>query len=174
MGAPLVNESIAVLERTPPTLDALLRGLPAVWTQADEGADTWSPYIVVAHLIHTENTNWMPRLETILEHGANKPFPPFDQSGQLRNPASTPLPELLDELSERRAESLVRLRALDLDEAALALYGTHPALGDVTLRQLLAAWTGHDLTHLAQIVRVIAKRYRNGVGPWSRFLSVMR
>ena len=174
MSAPFLDECIAVLERTPATLDALLRGLPAQWTKADEGPGTWSPHVVVAHLIHTEKTNWMPRLETILEHGASRPFPPFDRDGQLQDPAAGPLPDLLDDLRERRAASLIRLRALELDEKALALPGTHPALGDVTLRQLLAAWTGHDLTHLAQIVRVMAKRYREEVGPWRQYLPVMQ
>lgn len=169
-----LEESLAVLTRTPPTLDALLRGLPEAWTEATEGPGTWSPYAVLGHLIHAEKTDWMPRLAIILEHGPGQPFDTFDREAQFREGQKTPLPELLDEFAAVRRGNLDRLRALDLKPRQLDLQGTHPALGPVTLRQLLATWTAHDLAHILQISRVMAKRYRQEVGPWAQYLSVMQ
>lgn len=168
-----LDDCAPVLSRTPATLDALLRGLPEPWTTATEGPDTWSPHAVVAHLIHCEKTNWMPRVASILEDGSGAPLPAFDRNGHLRGGLEEPLPVLLDTFAALRRDSLERLRALELDDAQLELRGTHPAFGEVTLRQLLATWTGHDLTHLAQVVRVMAKRYKHEVGPWAQYLSVM-
>ena len=174
MAEAFLEECVAVLRRTPATLDALLRDLPDVWTEATEGADTWSPYVVVGHLIHCEKTDWMPRLAIILEHGPKRPFDPFDREAQLREGHEKSLATLLDEFSVWRHENLVRLRGLNLQPAQLELTGTHPALGRVTVRQLLATWTAHDLGHILQVSRVMAKRLKGEVGPWAAYLSVMK
>ena len=164
---------VPVLERTPDVLRTLLLGLPAEWTDATEGPDTWSPYVVVGHLIHGERADWIPRARIILAHGRARPFEPFDRLAQFRESEGKTLPELLDEFARLRAESLATLRGWALTDAQLALEGTHPALGQVTLRQLLATWVAHDLGHLVQIARTMAKRYRESVGPWRAYLSVM-
>ena len=166
-------ESIAVLERTPNVLDALLRGLPEQWIQATEGADTWSPYSVVGHLIHAERTDWMVRVRTILEHGPSKAFAAFDPEAQFQESEPKALEALLDDFRLARATNLNELRELRLQDPQLELEGTHPALGRVKLRQLLATWTAHDLAHLLQISRTMAKRYKDDVGPWAQYLSVM-
>jgi len=173
MSASFLEEPLALLTRTPATLDSLLRGLPEVWTDATEGPNTWSPYTVVGHLIHAEKVDWMPRLQIILEHGPARAFDPFDREAQCRESAGKSLSNLLDEFTVRRNDNLARLRALDLQPAQLQLPGTHPGLGPVTVRQLLATWTAHDLGHLVQISRTMAKRYQQEVGPWAQYLSVM-
>jgi len=173
MSASFIEESLALLTRTPVALDSLLRGLPEVWTDATEGPNTWSPYTVVGHLIHAEKVDWMPRLQIILEHGPSRAFDPFDREAQFRESEGKSLSNLLDEFTVRRNDNLARLRALNLQPVQLALPGTHPALGPVTLRQLLATWTAHDLGHLVQISRTMAKRYQQEVGPWAQYLSVM-
>jgi len=169
-----VEESLAILGRTPAVLDALLRDLPAGWTEATEGEGTWSPYAVMGHLIHGEVADWMPRLEMILEHGPSRTFPPFDREAQFAESEKKALGALLDEFGALRRDGLRRLAALDLQPEQLALTGMHPAFGAVTVRQLLATWTAHDLAHLVQINRVMAKRYREEVGPWAAYLSVMK
>jgi hypothetical protein len=174
MSAPFVDQCLSVLTRTPPTLNALLRDLPEIWTTTTEGPNTWSPYSVVGHLIHGERTDWMPRLAIILEHGSGRPFDPFDRDAQFHESAGRSLSGLLDEFERLRRENLDRLRARDLQAQHLDLQGTHPALGPVTLRQLLATWTAHDLSHIAQITRVMARRYKEDVGPWAEYLSVMK
>jgi hypothetical protein len=174
MSASFLEESLAVLTRTPATLDAMLRDLPESWITATEGSSTWSPYVVVGHLIHGEKTDWLPRAMIILEHGAGRPFESFDREAQFHESQGKSMSELLDEFAERRADNLVQLRTLDLQPAQLEMVGAHPALGRVTLRQLLATWTAHDLAHILQISRVMAKRYQQEVGPWAEYLSVMR
>jgi hypothetical protein len=173
MPADFLDESISILTRTPVALDALLRGLPETWTRATEGPGTWSPYVVIGHLIHCDKTDWMPRLAIILEHGPSRPFDPFDREAQLRQDQSKPLSTLLDEFSRLRRDNLARLRILNLQPAQLELQGTHPDLGPVTARQLLATWTAHDLGHILQVSRVMARRYKTDVGPWAKYLSVM-
>jgi len=133
-----LEECLAVLTRTPATLDAMLRDLPEQWTEATEGPGTWSPYAVIGHLIHGEKTDWVPRVIIILERGPDHPFESFDREAQFRDSQGKPLSSLLDEFAERRADNLARLRTLDLQPAQLELVGTHPALGRVTLRQLVA------------------------------------
>ena len=172
--ADFLTESQAVLARTPAALNALLRGLPDEWTMAAEGPGTWSPYVVIAHLIHGEKTDWMPRLSMILEHGESQPFEAFDREAQLNENLGKSLVELLDEFAALREHNLERLRELDLQQAQLLLRGTHPAFGPVTVRQLLATWTAHDLGHIVQIGRVMAKHYKQEVGPWAEYLSVMK
>lgn len=169
-----LDDALPVLERTPHTLRAMLGGLSPAWTDATEGGDSWSPYGVVGHLIHADRTNWIPRAETILAQGADRRFPAFDRTGQVRASEGKSLAQLLDEFVTVRAESLATVRAWHLTEAQLGLEGIHPQFGPVTLRQVLATWVGHDLTHTSQIVRVMAKQYRGAVGPFAEFLSVMR
>src|SRR4051812_48034673 len=173
MDEPYLEECLAVLTRTPAVLDAMLRGLPAGWTAATEGEGTWSPYVVVGHLVHCEKVDWMPRLRIILEDGPGRVFDAVDREAQLRE-GERALDAMLDEFGALRGENLARLRALDLQPAQLELQGTHPTLGAVTLRQLLATWTAHDLAHLLQVNRIMAKRLKQDVGPWAAFLSVMK
>ena len=169
-----LEESLAILTRTPATLDCLLRDLPEVWTSATEGPGTWSPYVVIGHLIHAERTDWIPRLLIVLKHGSRRPFDAFDREAQLRQTDRKSLPALLDEFKDYRNDSVDRLQALHLTPAQLELSGRHPELGPVTVRQLLATWTAHDLAHILQISRVMAKRYKEEVGPWAQYLSVMK
>jgi hypothetical protein len=174
MPVPFIKECSSVLARTPGALDALLRGLPDVWTEANEGPSTWSPYVVIGHLIHCEKADWMPRLAIILEHGTSRPFDPVDREAQLRHGDQKPLACLLDEFSQLRTASLQHLHTLDLQAEYLEKQGTHPTFGAVTARQLLATWTAHDLAHILQISRIMAKRLKPEVGPWAQFLSVMK
>jgi len=164
---------IAVLERTPATLRAMLAGLPPSWSDATEGPDTWSPYDNIGHLIHGERTDWIPRARIILADEPERRFAPFDRFAQFRESEGKSLGTLLDELASLRADNLATLRSWRLTEAQLALTGEHPALGAVTLRQLLATWVAHDLGHIAQVARVMAKQYREAVGPWREYLPVM-
>jgi hypothetical protein len=174
MSAIFLEECLSVLTRTPAILDTLLRDLPEAWTAATDGSGTWSPYVVIGHLIHAEKADWMPRLDIILEHGPRRPFDAFDREAQFRESNGQALSTLLDEFSALRRDNLARLRALNLQPAQLELQGIHPALGPVTVRQLLATWTAHDLGHLLQVSRTMARRYKQEVGPWPAYLSVMK
>jgi len=174
MADTFLSQSIAILERTPATFDAMLRGLPAVWTEATEGSGTWSPYVVIGHLIHGEKTDWITRLEIILKDGESRPFDPFDRLAQERESQGKTLGELLDEFARLRTQNLEALRGMKLQPRDLERRGRHPALGLVTLSQLLATWAVHDMTHLHQISRVVAYQYREVVGPWSAYLGVLR
>jgi hypothetical protein len=169
-----LQQIMALLERTPAALDSLLLGLPDALTLANEGEHTWSAFDVVAHLIHAERTDWMPRVRMILQHGESSPFEAFERTGHQRESEGKLLEHLLDEFAGARQESLRQLRALNLQPADLARRGLHPALGRVTLGQLLATWAAHDLTHLHQIARVMAHQYREAVGPWSAYLGVLQ
>jgi len=168
-----LDRGIEVLESTPRTLEAWLVGLSDDWLGANEGPDTFSPVDVLGHLIHGEETDWIPRARIILEHGEARPFEPFDRVAFRRTLAGVSLPELVATFARLRADNLATLRALELKPAQLALRGTHPSLGRVTMAQLLASWVVHDLGHLAQIARVMAKQYREDVGPWREFLPVL-
>jgi hypothetical protein len=169
-----LDEGVAVLTRTPATLDALLRGLPAGWIDAHEGGDTWSPFDVIGHLIHCEHADWIPRTRIILEHGESRTFDPFDRFAQFEQSKGKTLDSMLDEFAALRAENLRELAAIGLTEADLERRGTHPHFGAVTLGQLLATWTAHDLGHISQIVRVMARQYTAAVGPWEEYLSIVR
>ena len=169
-----LDHSLSLLSRTPAALDALLRDLPDAWTRRNEGEKTWSAFDVVGHLIHCERTDWMPRARMILQHGDTRPFDPFDRWGHVNEVEGKSLPNLLDELSRVRAENLAELRGWRLGPEQLALRGRHPALGSVTLSELLATWAAHDLTHLHQITRVMAHQYHDTVGPFAAFLGVMQ
>ena len=171
-------EAIAVLTRIPATLNAMLRGLPNIWVRGNEGKDTWSAYDIVGHLIVAERTDWMPRVRIILENGEARAFDPFDRFAQMRmkesQDKSPEMDQLLDDFARLRKESLAALQALDLQPEDLTRRGRHPALGVVTLSELLATWAVHDLTHLHQLSRVMAHQYRDAVGPWSVYLGVLK
>ena len=168
-----VATAVAVLERTPSTLRAMLADLPPAWTAATEGPDTWSPYDILGHLVHGERTDWIGRARIVLAQGADRRFPVFDRFAQFRESEGKSLVQLLDEFARLRAENLATLAGWQLTEAQLALQGEHPAFGTVSLRQLLATWVAHDLGHVAQTARVMAKQYREAVGPWRAYLPVM-
>ena len=169
-----LQDTIAFLARTPAALDVLLRDLPHKWTHSNEGERTWSAFDIVGHLIHGERTDWMPRAKMILQFGESKAFDPFDRHAQERESQGKTLAQLLDEFARLRAENVNELRALSLQSADFDRRGLHPALGIVTLSQLLATWVAHDLTHVHQISRVLAHQYREAVGPWSAFLGVLQ
>ena len=169
-----LTNGIAVLERTPATMRALLDGLSPAWTDATEGPDTWSPYVVIGHLIHGERTDWIPRAQIIRAQDANRTFTPYDRFAQFRESQGKTLVQLLDEFARLRAQNVGTLRSWRLTEAQLALEGEHPELGAVTMRQLLACWVAHDLGHIVQVARVMAKQYREAIGPWTAYLSVMQ
>jgi len=168
-----LEQSIALLSRTPESLNALVRDLPEEWTGRNEGEKTWSVFDVVGHLIHGERTDWIPRAKIILRSGESETFPPFDRWGQERESQGKTLPQLLDEFARLRGEGLQELRGMNLQPSDLERKGRHPALGEVTLSQLLATWAVHDLTHLHQVSRIMAYQYRDAVGPWKQYLGVM-
>jgi hypothetical protein len=168
------GEAMAMLARTPRALDALLRGLPASWTLAHEGGETWSPFDVMGHLIHGEHVNWIPRARIILTHGDARVFDSFDRRAQFTASAGRTLPDLLDDFARLREANLRELGSLDLTDADLDRPGRHPELGVVTLRQLLATWVAHDLDHIMQISRVLARQYSDEVGPWRAYLRIIR
>ena len=167
-------EAIAVLTRTPATLNALLRGLPTIWVRSNEGKDTWSAFDIVGHLIFGERTDWMPRVRIILENGEARPFDPFDRFAQVEESQGKSLEQLLDDFTRMRRENMAALQALNLQREDLARRGRHPALGVVTLSELLATWAVHDLSHVHQLTRVMAHRYGDAVGPWRAYLGVLQ
>jgi hypothetical protein len=169
-----LQDTISLLTRTPAALDVLLRELPEVWTLRNEGENSWSAYDIVGHLIHGERTDWMPRARMILQFGESRTFECFDRLAQFRESRRKTLAQLLDEFARLRSENLHELRALNLGDEDLQRRGRHPALGLVTLSQLLATWAAHDLTHLHQVSRVMAHQYREAVGPWSAYLGVLQ
>lgn len=165
--------AIDLLRRTPATLRTLLQDADAGWTGGNEGPETFSPFDVVGHLIDGEETDWMPRARIILAQGKDRRFAPYDRFRHKARNAGRRLDSLLDELERLRAENLRVLESWKLTDARLGLTGEHPGLGPVTLRQLLAAWVVHDLGHIAQVARVMAKQYREEVGPWVPYLPVL-
>ncbi len=167
-----LGDALAVLERTPASLSALLAGLPEAWVRATEGEGTWSPYDVIGHLIHGERADWVPRARHILA-GETRPFEPFDRNAQFKDGGGRSLEELLETFSALRRESLAALRALGLTDEDLGRRGLHPELGEVTLGQLLATWVVHDLDHVGQVARTMAKAYAGAVGPWEAYLSIL-
>jgi uncharacterized damage-inducible protein DinB len=168
-----LTQSIDVLQRTPATLHSLLAGVGEGWARGTEGPDTFSPFDVVGHLIDGEETDWIPRARIILAQGPSRRFEPYDRFRHRSRNAGRTLESLLEEFAQLRAANLDLLRSWNLTEAQLALEGEHPSLGAVTLRQLLATWVVHDLGHLAQVARVMAKQYREAVGPWAQYLPVL-
>ena len=169
-----LNKSIGLLKSTPSTLESLLNSLDNGWLHAREGEHTWSPYIVVGHLIHSEKTNWIPRLELILSFREDKTFEAFDRFAQLNEYNTQTIEALTSEFKSIRNKSIEILQAKNLSGEDFSKTGVHPQLGTVTLQQLLATWTVHDLTHIAQIVRVMAKQYSFDVGPWYQTLPILK
>ena len=168
-----LEPAIAILGRTPAALNTLLRGLPDAWVHANEGPDTWSPFDVVGHLVHGERTDWIPRAEIIRAHGAARAFDPFDRFAHFRESQGKSIGDLLGEFESLRARNLAALRGWNLGPADLSRTGRHPDLGVVTLGQLLATWVVHDLAHLGQITRTMAKQHEAEVGPWRAYLRVL-
>lgn len=168
-----IERSVEVLRRTPGTLSALLGGVSDFWGTSNYGEDTFSPFDVVGHLIHAEHTNWIPRLRVILEHGSDSPFPAFDRYAMYEISKGKSMTELLEVFAQVRARSLDDLRALKLVPAHLDLRGTHPQIGTVTLGNVIAAWTVHDLGHLHQIAKAMAFQYRDAVGPFRELLTIL-
>jgi hypothetical protein len=166
-------QSLDILGHTPTVVGNLLRGTNASWHAANEGPDTWSAFDVVGHLINAEETDWVPRARIILEHGGGRPFEPFDRFAQFARFADWSLDRLLDRFAELRQANLEIVRGWCLTEAQLALPGRHPELGPVNLKELLATWVVHDLNHIAQIARVMAKQYTGEVGVWRAYLSIL-
>jgi hypothetical protein len=168
-----LDRTLEILDRTPRVLRVILAGLDQGWTHETYGPGTWSAREVVAHLIHGEVTDWMARVRIVLEHGEVRAFDPFDRAGHVEPSRGKSVPELLDEFETLRQRNLEILRSLRLTEAQLDRRGRHPALGSVTLRNLLATWAVHDLNHIAQICKAMAYQYRDQVGPWEQYLSVL-
>jgi uncharacterized damage-inducible protein DinB len=168
-----LEQATDILRRTPETLRALLKDLPPALATGNEGGDSWSPYTVVGHLIHGEETDWVPRARIILEHGEARAFTPFDRFAQFEKSQGKSLDELLDEFAALRRASLAALAELGITPEQLSRRGTHPELGGVTLGQLLATWVAHDLTHVAQILRVMCRQYTEAVGPWKQYLPLL-
>lgn len=169
-----LDHAVEILSQTPVTLRSLLSGLSAPWINNNEGAQTWSPFDVVGHLIHGERTDWIPRLKIILAHGETRPFTPFDRFAQFEASRGKTLPELLDIFAVLRRENLIILQQLHLTSEHFNIKGTHPDFGSVTLSQLLATWVVHDLNHISQIARLMAKQYADEVGPWVSYLSILK
>lgn len=168
-----IEPAVAILSRTPATLNALLRDLPGTWLVRNEGPETWSPYDVIGHLIHGDETDWIPRAKIILEHGETRAFEPFDRVAMFEESRGKSIGQLLDTFAQIRAENLRQLQAMNLTADLLDKRGHHPELGVVTLRQLLSTWVVHDLGHIRQVVRVMSKQYRDAVGPWRAYLSIL-
>ena len=168
-----LTRALEVLERTPRTFRSMLGGLPEAWTTPNEGPDTFSAFDNLGHLIHGERTDWIPRARIILAQGAERRFEPYDRFAQYHESRGKSMAQLLDEFERLRDENLATLREWRLSDRELALEGEHPSLGTVTLRQLLSAWVAHDLGHVAQTARVMAKQYRDAVGPWREYLPVL-
>ena len=169
-----LNKSFEILERTPSVLESYLSGLSDEWLKQNEGENTWSPYDILGHLIVGEKTDWMVRARIILGSAEDKRFKPFDRFAQLRDDQNRTISDMLKEFSELRSDNLEELRAFDITEKQLNLTGIHPEFGEVTLRQLLSTWTVHDLNHISQISRVMAKQYKEAVGPWINYLGILK
>jgi uncharacterized damage-inducible protein DinB len=168
-----LTTTLELLERTPGSLDELLRGLPDEWVHANEGEGTWNAFDIVGHLIHCERVDWMPRVRMILEFGEAKEFEPLDREAQSHGEGKR-IGELLDEFARLRAANLDEVRGMKLQKEDLMMRGKHPSLGTVTLSQLLSTWAVHDMTHLHQLSRVLAHQYEGEVGPWAKYLGVLR
>jgi hypothetical protein len=169
-----LDDAFPILRATPDVLRAWLSGLSDTWVSANEGPETWSPYDIVGHLIHGERTDWIPRVELLLVHGESRAFTPFDRFAQFRDSRGKSLIQLLDTFAELRQSNVAHLESLNLKTADLERRGLHPELGPVNLGQLLATWVAHDLNHLGQIARVMARQYTEAVGPWIEYLPLLR
>ena len=169
-----MNEAIELLERTPQTLEYFLSGLSEGWLHCNEGEGTWNAIEVVEHLIEGEKNNWIPRLEFILQEISNNPFPPFDRFSHLKNMSQTSIDQKLQEFKAIRMQNISKLKSMIEPDLHLELEGSHPAFGTVKVRELISTWVTHDLSHISQIVRVMAERYREDVGPWKEYLGILK
>ena len=169
-----IEKTIEILSQTPETVKSLLGNLSEEWTKNDENSEKWSPFDIVGHLIHGEETDWIPRAEIILAQGDNLTFESFDRFAQFENSKGKTLNDLLEEFARLRKENLEKLRGMNLTEEKLKLKGMHPELGEVTLEQLLATWAVHDLNHIKQIAAVLAEKYAENVGAWKNYLSILQ
>ncbi|HMX03257.1 MAG TPA: DinB family protein [Chitinophagales bacterium] len=169
-----IERSIEILERTPLVLKQLLSGLPEHWTGVNEGPETWSPYDVIGHLIHGETTDWTKRMDIILSDGGNKEFATFDRFAQFQESKGKSLEQLLNTFHDERKSNITYLLSKNISKTDLQKTGIHPKFGKVTLQQLLSTWVAHDLDHIMQISRVMAKQYREDVGPWKEYLKIMQ
>ena len=169
-----LDKSLEILERTPSVLNIMLNDLSTEWTTHNEGDNTWSVYDVIGHLIHGEKTDWIPRAQIILSNQTDKTFEPFDRFAQFENSKGKTLGILLREFETLRIENIQQLKSLNITEEALYKTGIHPEFGSVTLRQLLGTWVAHDLGHIAQISRVMAKQYKDEAGPWTQYLRILQ
>jgi uncharacterized damage-inducible protein DinB len=167
------EHAVEILRRTPATLTVLLRGLSEAWTTSAEGPDTWSAYDIVGHLLHAEEADWIERARIILEHGERRPFDSFNRAAMFEKYQGVSLDQLLAAFEQARANNLATLSEWRITPEKLILKGTHPALGTVTLSQLLATWVVHDLNHIGQIVEVMSRQYAEAVGPWSVYLAIL-
>ncbi|MEO7457589.1 MAG: DinB family protein [Gemmatimonadaceae bacterium] len=170
----ILPDAIAVLTRTPRTLEMLLSGLPTAWTEATEGPGAWSPRMVVAHLLAADNANWMGRASIMRADDGCPILPAFDHTAQARDRSHATLDDLLSEFARVRGENIALLESWHIDERALARTGVHPEFGIVTMSQLLSTWVAHDLSHIGQIARVMARQYQDAVGPWAAYLRIMQ
>lgn len=168
-----LNRSLEILSSTPGVLEHLLSGLSDEWLFSNEGENTWSPHTVIGHLIYADETNWIARAKKILSDDDNR-FEPFNRVAQFELYNDKNIRYLLTRFSEVRKNSLKELSTIDINERTLLRKGIHPDFGEVTLSQLLATWTVHDLDHLNQIARVLAKQYSEAVGPWKSYLGVLK
>lgn len=169
-----IDAAIEILKRTPFVLEVLLKGIPDEWLTNNEGENTWSPYEIVGHLIHGEKTDWIPRTKIILSDTQNKTFDPFDRFAQKRESQTKSITTLLEEFKELRTDNIKELRSLKINDASLCKKGIHPELGEANLQELLSTWVVHDLGHISQITRVMAKQYKDEVGPWINYLGVLK
>lgn len=167
--------SIQILERTPQVLSVLLENLSEGWIHNNEGQDTWSPYDIIGHLIHGEQTDWIPRAKIILaQDPSNLTFTPFDRFAQFEESKGKTIDDLLATFANLRKQNIEELEALNISQSQFKLKGMHPELGEVTLAQLLATWVTHDLGHINQIARVMGKNYKDQVGPWTQYIKILR
>jgi hypothetical protein len=169
-----LKEAVEILERTPQTLEVFISGLSEEWLQCNEGKGTWNTSEVIEHLIEAEKNNWIPRLEFILQEGENKPFPPFDRFSHLNDRNETSIEQKLLSFKTIRTQNIKKLKVLMESKSHLEVTGFHPAFGVVKIRELISTWVIHDLTHISQIVRVMAERYRTDVGPWIAYLGILK
>ena len=169
-----LNKSLQILSRTPLVVEALLKDLDEEWIINNEGGETWSPYVITGHLVYAEKTNWIPRVKAIVDEHSDRKFPPFNRLGQIEDSKGKSLDELITEFKILRNQNIAELKNIIHDETLLNKKGIHPEFGEVELRQLLATWTVHDLAHLSQITRVMAKQYKEAIGPWAAYISIVR
>lgn len=169
-----IEKSVEILERTPGVLVELLSEIHVDWIDNNEGPETWSPFDIVGHMLHGEKTDWVPRIEIVLSDRGNKVFEPFDRFAMFQESKGKNMGQLLFEFKQARISNLNWLQSKQLQASDLGKTAEHPTLGIVTLRQLIATWAVHDLTHLNQICRVMARQYEYQIGPWVQYINLFR